>query len=159
MTKCKCRCFSWSWFRIQPVLTLESAAEVIETGGLPTNVKVNSEVQKEQVHFVENTPEQVSRHKFPFNCPICMRFFSHILACESCKNYICHRCADDLEAYEKVSSRCPHCNVEPLVLEDEKMTEAVRTYFDSPVPRQLDQLEAQLNEESRVLMNQGDKDQ
>ena len=48
-----------------------------------------------------------------YNCPICLRYFSHILELSCCLNYICKFCADDylstMIKYQNVI-KCPVCN-------------------------------------------------
>lgn len=134
MTKFKCRCFNWNWFKVKPgPAPAEPAVEQTKTESPPTKVKVTSLISRGQVEFLNFTPEKVNRTKFPYNCPICMRFLSHILASECCDNYICHDCADDIESNPKTTSRCPLCNAEPLILRDVEPTARIKTYFDSPV--------------------------
>jgi len=48
-----------------------------------------------------------------YNCPICFKFYNHILITQCCKNYICLRCINDyIETAKKYCStlRCPLCN-------------------------------------------------
>lgn len=48
-----------------------------------------------------------------YNCPICFKFYNHILVTKCCRNYICLRCINDyIETSKKYSStlKCPLCN-------------------------------------------------
>lgn len=154
MTKFKCRCFSWNWLKVRPIPNLEPTVRPTKSEVPVRKIKVHSGVLKEQVQFLNFTPEKVSRTCYPYNCPICMRFLSHILACVACRNYICHTCADELEANQSISSRCPHCNAEPLVLRDVEATTKIRSYFDSPRPQIV--LEPQLFASRDLTYNQSE---
>mmetsp|Transcript_19131 Transcript_19131/g.34845 ORF Transcript_19131/g.34845 Transcript_19131/m.34845 type:complete len:165 (+) Transcript_19131:21-515(+) len=136
MTKFKCRCFSWNWFKVRPLAAPNPVViQQTKTEDPSTKVKVTTQVPKELIQSLDFTPEKVNRMKFPYNCPICMRFLSHILASECCSNYVCHTCAEEIEANKKACSRCPHCNAEPLALRDVEQSSRIRTYFDSPMPK------------------------
>ena len=57
-----------------------------------------------------------------YNCPICLKFYNHILILSCCKNYICLPCTNDYtDASKKYLSKvkCPICNnSEKINLED-----------------------------------------
>ena len=61
-------------------------------------VRINTVYQKAQiecleVYPVEDTDEaQMLREKFKYYCPICLRYFNHMLISSCCDNYICRLC-------------------------------------------------------------------
>jgi hypothetical protein len=154
MTKFKCKCFSWSWFKVSPLTAPEQPIE--PTADL-TKVKVTTAIHTEQVLVLNFTPEKVDRRKFPYNCPICMRFLSHILVTECCSNYVCHSCSDDIETNQMLQPRCPHCAAEQLKLHDVEPSAQVRTYFDSPLPKldleQMEVVKEETSSQSQILLS------
>ena len=63
-----------------------------------SNMEVQSKFQMEDIECVDFLPnEREQRQHFKYYCPICLRYFSHILQSQCCKNYICHFCVDDLQ--------------------------------------------------------------
>jgi len=71
-----------------------------------------------------------------YNCPICFRYFNHILISTCCKNYMCHFCANDLNDRVKkddkvIVARCPFCDSEDFELHDVDPTEKPKKYTDS----------------------------
>eukprot|EP00826_Nyctotherus_ovalis_P013284 TRINITY_DN13569_c0_g1_i3.p1 TRINITY_DN13569_c0_g1~~TRINITY_DN13569_c0_g1_i3.p1 ORF type:complete len:198 (+),score=36.12 TRINITY_DN13569_c0_g1_i3:66-659(+) len=71
----------------------------------------------------------------PYSCPLCFRYFNHMLQCSKCKNYACRFCADDignrcLEVL--VVAHCPFCDASPFVVADVDKNEPVKKYTDTP---------------------------
>ena len=66
------------------------------------------------------TPDKIRDIKY--NCPICLKFYNHILALQCCKNYICLSCiTEHIDTSNKYSKqiKCPICTYgEKLYLED-----------------------------------------
>ena len=53
------------------------------------------------VKFVDEQPEdREGRHKYKFYCPICLRYFTHMLQSSCCSNYLCIFCVKDLKDRE-----------------------------------------------------------
>ena len=64
-----------------------------------------------------------------YNCPICLRYFNHILQTSCCQNYICKFCAEDylstIIKYQKII-KCPICSSSTkIVLSDVKLDSQV----------------------------------
>eukprot|EP00744_Colponema_vietnamica_P001538 GILI01002536.1.p1 GENE.GILI01002536.1~~GILI01002536.1.p1 ORF type:complete len:279 (+),score=23.59 GILI01002536.1:92-928(+) len=51
-----------------------------------------------EIRHTEMTPVGDLADTYKYNCPLCMRFFSHMLHTACCKRYVCHLCADDMRS-------------------------------------------------------------
>ena len=97
--------------------------------------EVHSIFPKESLQFRENMPEILERKLFRYSCPLCYRYFNHMIQCSKCKNYVCRLCADDIgnRALEiLIMARCPFCDVSPFILNDVDENEPVKKYTDTP---------------------------
>lgn len=68
-----------------------------------SNVRVKSKFSTEEVEFVDFIIPEHGKElgaKYKFYCPICLRYFTHILLTTCCDNYLCHLCTDDLKTQE-----------------------------------------------------------
>ena len=70
-------------------------------------------VAEADIKCVDEQPEErEERHKFKFYCPICLRYFTHMLQSACCQNYLCFLCAKDLQEREKKDEKfkaeCPY---------------------------------------------------
>lgn len=60
-----------------------------------------SKVKKSELEFCDFLPEESeARRKFKYYCPVCLRYFTHILVSKCCQNYLCLLCAKDIKAQE-----------------------------------------------------------
>jgi hypothetical protein len=61
-------------------------------------VRITTDFQKNDVQAIDqypfdDTPEaEELRKTYKFYCPICLRYFNHILVSDCCRNYICRLC-------------------------------------------------------------------
>ena len=82
-------------------------------------VKIESSLNLTQLEIAAGTPRsKTQQSKFPYYCPICLRYFSKILVSKCCKNYTCHYCAYEMNAQieqgKTLSGRCCFCEQIPL---------------------------------------------
>ena len=91
-------------------------------------VRIKTNYQKNEVHFLDeypsaDTPEdQALRDKFKFYCPICLRYYNHMLISNCCKNYICRLCigwqAKKAKRDDSYTIFCSHCYQGKFLLSD-----------------------------------------
>jgi hypothetical protein len=61
-------------------------------------VRINTKYTKREILCINDYPEGWSydaiekRKEFKYYCPICLRYFNHILISNCCNNYICRFC-------------------------------------------------------------------
>lgn len=78
------------------------------------------------------------RDIFKYYCPICLRYFNHILVSDCCNNYICRFCigqqAKKAKLDDKYVIQCAHCSVDNFRLEDANETDngLLKFYTDTP---------------------------
>jgi len=97
--------------------------------------EVNSIIPKEAIQFKETLPEPSDRKIIRYSCPLCFRYFNHMLQCSKCKNYVCRFCADDIgnRCLEALAiARCPFCDASPFVVVDVDKNEPIKKYTDTP---------------------------
>lgn len=62
------------------------------------------------------------RDKFKYYCPICLRYFNHMLISSCCENYICRLCigwqAKKAKKDENYRILCSHCYEDEFRLND-----------------------------------------
>ena len=93
--------------------------------------------KREEIEFCEYQEEdREARHKYKFYCPICLRYFTHMLQSACCKNYLCHLCVEDLQLQEfKVEdfkATCPYnCTGDIFKLTDVPLEDKAKRYSDS----------------------------
>ena len=81
-----------------------------------TNLQLETAFSEADIKYCDDQPEdRDERHKFKFYCPICLRYFTHMLQSGCCQNYLCLLCAKDLQAKEEkdyaFKAECPYkCN-------------------------------------------------
>jgi hypothetical protein len=104
-----------------------------EQPALREAVKINSSIQPGEIGVHDYTPANTFQGKFRYSCPVCLRYFSHMLISACCSNYLCYFCANDLQnSPVHFEVRCPHCNESPVVLNDVVPDEPIKFYSDSP---------------------------
>ena len=103
-----------------------------------SNIKLSTKYKKEDIDFCEFLPDdRDSRYKFKFYCPICLRYFTHILSSECCKNQLCLFCVHDLQEQEIKNSNykasCPYnCTAgDVFELSDVNQDDKGKRYSDS----------------------------
>ena len=77
------------------------------------------------------------RQEYKFYCPICLRYFNHMLVSSCCNNYICRLCigwqANKAKADPEYSIYCSHCYEEEFRLRDvDSDAESIKYYTDTP---------------------------
>lgn len=142
--RCCCSCFTKAKSQHpsenkDPIIIEVRSHEAIEEQQQPQpphqehkKIIVDTKFKTEDVKFCESTPASTQYGAFSYNCPICLKYFSTILALKCCKQYICHYCLDDLDKDVKFEVACPHCKTQPIVACDVDFNSTIKRYSDSP---------------------------
>ncbi len=87
--------------------------------------------------LVEYPTLQDDQMTFRYCCPICLRYFNHVLVSSCCKNYVCRHCTEVMikKAIKEPSYeiKCAHCLTDDFELSDVKLSEKVKFYTDTPL--------------------------
>ena len=122
-----CSCFKRS--RRTP----NSHSSLIQVAVEPPKVIIESKYTVNDILKADETPPSTQKAFMIFNCPICLRYLSHMLVTRCCNNYLCHLCAHELQNKElSFEVTCPHCKAQPLSLIDVDPQSIVKKYSDSP---------------------------
>ena len=93
---------------------------------------IKTDFRSEEIHS-HVIPDKLKEIKY--NCPICLKFFNHILVLTCCKNYLCLFCLNNyIETSQKYMSKlkCLICNFsEQLCLEDVDPKSQVSRFDDN----------------------------
>jgi hypothetical protein len=91
-------------------------------------VRINTNYQKSEIEFIDCYPTddtdeaQKMRDKYKYYCPICLRYFNHMLISSCCDNYICRLCigwqAKKAKKEENYRILCSHCYENEFRLND-----------------------------------------
>ena len=89
---------------------------------------ITSKVDKENIMISNFTPKKSSRHLYKFRCSIWYSFFSNVLECSECHNYIC---VFDLEKYliSMNKAQCPFWSSHPVKFNDIDPNQQPKHYF------------------------------
>lgn len=100
-------------------------------------MRVNTKVAKKDLVYIDELDQDSYEngvHKFC--CPVCLRYFNHILESNCCHNYICRLCIGDMAKKAKHCPsyviRCVHCMAEDFKLTDADTDTTPREYTDTP---------------------------
>jgi hypothetical protein len=140
--ECLCPCFTSKSNQnpqppqSSPTINANSVARESEAP-IPINSKnenliIETRFRQEDLSFSDFTPASTQKMTLPYNCPICMRYFSTILVLKCCKQYICHYCISSLAENHTFEVACPHCKCIPIHAIDVEVGSSVRKYSDSP---------------------------
>lgn len=98
-------------------------------------MRVKTSITKDKLKYV-NTYDAQTKDTFKFCCPVCLRYFNHILVSNCCHNYICRLCIGEMAKKAKTTCnyviRCVHCMTDEFKLEDVDLNSTVREYTDTP---------------------------
>lgn len=81
-----------------------------------------------------------------FNCPICLKYYSHILKLECCNNYICIYCAEDYKTTQikyEFHIKCPICSYDKIIKLNDADKDENKFYSDSPIIKHIVKVEVQ----------------
>lgn len=79
-------------------------------------MQLSTKYAESDVKCVDLQPsEREERHKYKYYCPICLRYFTHMLQSACCQNYLCIHCTNDVKERETKDehfyAECPYkCN-------------------------------------------------
>jgi len=98
-------------------------------------MRVRTSYKKDNLKFIDNLSE-LDVNEFKYCCPVCLRYFNHILVSSCCSNYICRLCIGDMAKKAKNQTnyviRCVHCMTDDFKLEDVDPCLSPREYTDTP---------------------------
>jgi len=97
--------------------------------------EIHSIIPKDSIQISDTMPEKVQRKILRYYCPLCFRYFDHMLECAKCKNYVCRFCADDIGGRPVQTwgpARCPFCDSSPYIVNDVDENEIPKKYTDTP---------------------------
>jgi hypothetical protein len=100
-------------------------------------IRLNSQLFVKTIFSKENilASNDYNNESTKFNCPICFRYYNHILQFDCCNNYICLSCVEEYKsAYIKYENKikCPFCQKDKvLTLSDVDVNLPGRIYLDS----------------------------
>ena len=105
-----------------------------------TTVYNKKDIECINTYPLEDTPEdQAQRDKFKYYCPICLRYFNHMLVSDCCQNYICRMCigwqALKARSDENYTILCCHCYQLEFHLNDVDDADPaqLKYYTDTPI--------------------------
>lgn len=98
-------------------------------------MRIDTSIAAAQIKYVEFLKDdEVEDYKYC--CPVCLRYFNHILKSSCCQHYICRNCVNDMARRSKLSPkyviRCIYCFTNDFVLSDEEPNNTPREYTDTP---------------------------
>ena len=76
------------------------------------------------------------RARMRYTCPICSRFYSHMLECIHCLNYTCHTCAGLIIQRIRQNpafDMCGYCAMPDAMYRDIDYNARVKVYSDTPL--------------------------
>ena len=98
-------------------------------------------MSESEIEFCDKPEDREQRHKFKYYCPVCLRYFTHMLQSACCQNYLCLFCAKDLQKQEALMeayhANCPYnCTsaggtTQKFKLADVNPTAQIKRYSDS----------------------------
>jgi hypothetical protein len=112
-------------------------------------VRISTAVNKKDVRFMDEYPaDDCSEHRelrkvYKFYCPICLRYFNHMLVSSCCNNYICRLCigwqANKAKRDPEYTIQCSHCYTDSFKLTDVNSDDpnSIKWYTDTPMRCQL----------------------
>ena len=106
-------------------------------------VRINTVFLKKEIECVDDYPEgdtpedAEKRDIFKYYCPICLRYFNHILISDCCENYICRLCigwqAKKAKKDIGYQINCSHCYSDNFRLKDVDVNDKqIKYYTDTP---------------------------
>lgn len=108
-------------------------------------LRVETAIKKSSLKFVDFLSDLDNEEEFKFCCPVCLRYFNHMLQSSCCSNYICRLCIGDMAKHAKMQPsyviRCVHCTTDDFRLEDVDLSGTPREYTDTPAKKRRQKLE------------------
>lgn len=98
-------------------------------------MRVKTLISKDKIKFIDNFDED-KFDVYKYCCPVCLRYFNHILVSNCCNNYICRLCIGEMAKKAKTTSnyviRCVHCMTDEFKLYDVNPEDTPKDYTDTP---------------------------
>lgn len=98
-------------------------------------MRVKTFISKDKLKYVDNFSED-NPDVYKYCCPVCLRYFNHILVSSCCSNYICRLCIGEMAKKAKVTPnyviRCCHCMTDEFKLSDVNLADPPKDYTDTP---------------------------
>lgn len=125
----------------QPTTTIQQTAtpmlstfeDTCKDARVKNKVRVSTQIPKEAI-FCQDEFDPCDYYRYC--CPVCLRYFNHILVSSCCQNYLCRQCASLMVKRAKqvfdYKCRCVHCMSDNFTLNDVDHSKLPREYTDSP---------------------------
>jgi hypothetical protein len=98
-------------------------------------MRVKTLISKDKIKFLDNF-DGTKCDIYRYCCPVCLRYFNHILTSSCCHNYICRLCIGEMAKKAKTSLgyiiRCVHCMTDEFRLSDVNQKDQPKDYTDTP---------------------------
>lgn len=120
----------------------ELAVKVLKS---TNHMRIKTRIKRKHIQFKDEFPSGWSDHAvearkvFKYYCPICLRYFNHILISNCCNNYICRLCIGQ-QAHKAFSDQnytisCNHCYTQNFQLRDahDFPENDLKFYTDTPL--------------------------
>jgi hypothetical protein len=102
-------------------------------------LRVSTVYEPSNVQYLVDYPAELEdQSTYRYCCPICLKYFNHVLISDCCANYICRHCTElmlrkAIKDYESYTLRCAHCLNERFALRDVKLLDKIKYYTDTPM--------------------------
>jgi hypothetical protein len=101
---------------------------------------IETKIERNAIEGSEAYDENTKLH-----CPICLKYYSHILLLQCCNNYICIYCAEDYKTTQikyDFNIKCPICGFDKVIrLIDADKDQPNKVYSDSPIIKKVVKVE------------------
>ena len=98
-------------------------------------MRVKTTIPKEQIACIPQFNGDAF-DVFKYYCPVCLRYFNHMLVSSCCNNYICRLCIGQMARRAKTTPqyiiRCCHCMTDDFRLVDVDLSQPAKDYTDTP---------------------------
>ena len=98
-------------------------------------MRVKTSIPKEAISFVDEF-DPAHSDVYKYYCPVCLRYFNHILVSNCCRTYICRVCIGAMARKAKTTTdyviRCTHCCTDEFKLTDVDPSLPPKEYTDTP---------------------------
>lgn len=123
------------------LLNKEDDYILIKIQHISKKFQINTKFERHNIEMCEIKDENIKENALVrYNCPICFKFYFHILKSSCCSNFICLICAQDYITTQikyDLNPKCPFCGYDEstIILSDITPNEKPKKYTDSPDQR------------------------
>lgn len=124
------------FYNVQPAVPFETGQSATDFRH-KNKMRITTNVSKSEVKMIDDYPQSPEKQAmYKYCCPICLRYFNHILVSSCCKNYICRLCIGLMAKKSKQQKgfviRCSLCFEEDFKLNDVSPNDEIKHYTDTP---------------------------